>query len=157
MTTDKSHKGASTDEIVTALNEAQRPATFIFPFRLVDGSELGSELNVPFRKLGHVWSMEGTRGEKYLDTDKELVDPDRQRRIWIKRMNLGLMDGWKIVDDMMKAPNPPVHDPDNKKVAVSLISSGDWATLEAAIFPGTEANDPASIAKRVASIMRGPV
>ena len=153
MTQDSKHKGASTDDVVAALNEAQMPRIMFFPFRFIDGTEL----NVPFRKLGHVMSMEGTRGEKYLDTDKELVDPDRQRRIWIKRMNLGLMDGWKIVDDMMKAPTPPVHDPDNKKVAVSLISTGDWVTLEAAIFPGSESNDPASVAKRVAAIVRGPV
>ena len=153
MTQDSKHKGASTDEIVSALNTAQNPSQILYPFKLIDGSEL----SVPFRKLGHVMSMEGTRGEKYLDTEKETVDPDRQRRIWITRMNLGLLNGWKIVDDLMKAPTPPVHDPDNKKLAVSLISTGDWGTLEAAIFPGSESNDPTSIAKRVNAILRGPV
>ena len=153
MTTDPKHKAVPTEDIVNALNVAQGPTQLLYPFKLIDGSEL----SVPFRRLGHVMSMEGTRGEKYLDTEKELVDPDRQRRIWIKRMNLGLLDGWKIVDDLMKAPTPPTHDPDNKRVAVSLISTGDWVTLEAAIFPGSESNDSSSVSKRVAAIMRGPV
>lgn len=153
MTTDPKHKAVPTDDIAAALNIAQGPTQLLYPFKLIDGSEL----DVPFRKLGHVMSMEGTRGEKYLDTEKELVDPDRQRRIWIKRMNLGLLDGWKIVDDLMKAPTPPLHAPWDKKIAVSLISSGDWVTLEAAIFPGSESNDPSSISKRVNAIMRGPV
>ena len=153
MTADPKHKAVPTDDIVSALNIAQGPTQLLYPFKLIDGGEL----SVPFRKLGHVMSMEGTRGEKYLDTEKELVDPDRQRRIWIKRMNLGLLDGWKIVDDLMKAPTPPVHSPYDKKLGVSLISSGDWVTLEAAIFPGSESNDPSSISKRVAAILRGPV
>ncbi|VVB62781.1 Uncharacterised protein [uncultured archaeon] len=160
MTQDSKHKAVPTDEVVTALNIAQNPAQLMYPFKFVlpenCPSNWSEDLQVPFRRLGHVMSMEGTRGEKYLDTEKELVDPDRQRRIWIKRMNLGLLDGWKIVDDLIKAPMPPVHDPDNKRLAVSLISTGDWVTLEAAIFPGSESNDPSSVSKRVNAILRGP-
>jgi hypothetical protein len=145
MTQDGKRK--ESDEIVEAVSRAKGLKRYVFPFNFIDGTNA----LVPFHKCGHTLSMEGARGERYLDTEKESVDPDRQRRIWIRRINLGLMDGWKIVDDQ----NGEVHDTAAKRIGVSQIDSGDFATLEAAIFPGSESNDPLSIKKRVDAVLRG--
>jgi hypothetical protein len=146
MTQDVKRKEDSSN-VVEAVSKAKGLKRHTYPFVFVDGSEA----TVPFHKCGHALSMEGARGEKYLDTEKENVDPDRQRRIWIRRINLGLMEGWKVVDDMAGEE----HDPEKKKIGVSMITSGDFVTLEAAIFPGSESNDPVSVKKRVDAILRG--
>jgi hypothetical protein len=149
MTQDSKKKDDS-GAVVEAVSRAKGLKRHNFPFVFIDGSEA----LVPFHKCGHALSMEGARGERYLDTEKEAVDPDRQRRIWIRRINLGLMEGWKFVDDMASSGQEAAqHDPDNKRIGVSMITSGDFATLEAAIFPGSESNDPAAIKKRVDAIL----
>jgi hypothetical protein len=145
--TQESKKRENPDVIVEAVSRAKGLKRYEFPFIFIDGSEL----TVPFHKCGHALSMEGARGERYLDTEKEAVDPDRQRRIWIRRINFGLMDGWKIVDDLAGEE----HDPEKKRIGVSMITSGDFITLEVAIFPGSESNDPVSIKKRVDAVLRG--
>jgi hypothetical protein len=145
--TQDSKKRDDSSAVVEAVSRAKGLKRYLFPMGFIDGSEAV----VPFHVCGHALSMEGARGERYLDTEKENVDPDRQRRIWIRRINFGLMEGWKIVDDLAGEE----HDPDKKKIGVSMITSGDFATLEAAIFPGSESNDPASVKRRVDAVLRG--
>ncbi len=94
------------------------------------------KIKIPFHVASHAYSMEAGRGERRVkETDK--IDPDRERRFFIKRMNRALDDGWSIIDDLDGKTRPsPAECFKNKQIPVSLISPEDWNTWQEVAFPG---------------------
>ena len=130
---------------IEALEEACKPARGEFPLTLPSGEPI----LIPFQVGGFALGMEASRGERF--KDNEVNDPDKTRRIYMKRINSCLLDGWHIVDDMSRKLGSPAQLLRQHKIPVSLIRSADWSALNEVIFPG--AVDTAEIVKdRAASI-----
>ncbi len=119
-------------ENIEALNAALRPAKNFYPLTLPSGAKI----RIPFHVASHAYSMEAGRGERRVkETDK--IDPDRERRFFIKRMNRALEDGWQIVDDLDSKTHPsPAESFRQKQIPVSLIQPSDWNTWQEVAFPG---------------------
>jgi hypothetical protein len=135
---------------VDALVKAIRPNRGIYDLVLLDGTQIA----LPWHACSHAFGLQAQKGEKYVDTDEDTIDPDRTIRIWVRKVNMGLMDGWKFVNDLMNAPNPPQGDIGSKEIPVSQVSTEDWAVLESLLFPGNELNRK-SIRDRIAAISGG--
>lgn len=134
-------------EDIAALNEALRPVTGKYPLSLPNGKKI----QIPFHVVGHAYSLESSRGEKRLK-ENEKFDPDRDRRIFIKRINRALDEGWKVVDDLSnKQTKPLVEYFRAKEIPVSIINSQDWNTLTECAFPGMF-DDGEAVRDRAASI-----
>jgi hypothetical protein len=136
-------------EAQEALIAINRPTQFKYPLLLKDNTFV----ELPCHPCGHAEGLQAQKGEQYIDTGKDKIDPGRSIRMWVRRINMGLDGGWKIVNDLMAAPEPPKGDIANKEIPVSLIMTDDWVTLEAMIFPGSEL-DRESIKARINAIRR---
>jgi hypothetical protein len=123
-------------KIMRAVTKASRPSRGVYHMVLLSGDEI----DVPFHLCSHAVALQAQKGEKFIDTDEDEIDPDRNIRLWIKKVNAGLEDGWRIINDLMTAPNPPKGDLAAKKIPVSEVTTEDWAMLETLLFPGSELN-----------------
>lgn len=121
-------------KIENALKKVSRPYRGVYHAILLDGTEL----DIPFHLCSHAVALQAQRGEKYVDTEDDNIDVDRNIRLWIRKVNAGLEDGWRIVNDLMNAPNPPKGDIANKEIPFSQITTEDYAMLETILFPGSE-------------------
>jgi hypothetical protein len=133
-------------KIIEALKKTASSSEGTYHMVLLDGAEL----DLPVHKCSHAIALQAQRGEKFIDTSEDEIDPDRNIRIWVKKVNAGVGGGWQFVNDLMKAPNPPKGDLDNKKIPVSQVTTLDWATLEAILYPGSEL-DRKSIRERASA------
>ena len=131
---------------IDALEEALKPARGEYPLTLPSGAKI----LIPYMQGGFALGMEASRGERF--KDNEVNDPDKTRRIYMKRINSCLLDGWHIVDDMGRKLGSPAQLLAQHKIPVSLIRSADWTTLNEVIFPG--AVDTAEIVKDRANAIR---
>lgn len=115
---------------LSALEEALLPARGEFPMSLPSGKKI----MIPFQVMGFAGGMEASRGERF--KENEVNDPDKQRRIYMKKINSGLLDGWRIVDDMSRKLPSAAELLSQRKIPVSIIQTKDWNTLNEAMFPG---------------------
>jgi hypothetical protein len=133
---------------MSALSHATGPKEGIYKMTLLDGTEIA----LPVRECGHVHVFQAQRGEKYANqTADDEIDVDRNVRVWIKKMNPGLMGGWEIVNDLSAAPNAAQGGIANKKIPISQIRTKDWAGLEAVLYDGSEL-DQKSLQERRAAV-----
>ena len=116
---------------LAALEEATRPARVEYPLTLPSGAKI----LVPLQVGGMALGMEASRGERF--KDNEVNDPDKTRRIFIKKMNFCLLDGWHIVDDVARKLGSTAQLLAQKKIPVSIIRNDDWNGLNETAFPGT--------------------
>ncbi len=132
---------------IEALTKALKPKRGIYSLTMPSGEALA----VPYHETGHVYNLESTRGEhKVKESDK--IDPTRERRIWIRRINKALEDGWRVVDDLLEGPKKSLAEYLlNKEIPVSIINSEDWATMVEVCFPGIY-DDTSTIQDRAKSI-----
>jgi len=139
-------------ENIEALAEALKPAKKTYPLTLPSGAKLA----IPIYESGMAMSMEAGRGEARL-TQQDKIDPDRERRFFIKRINRALADGWEVVDDLKMKNNSNVLELlKQKKIAVSLINPADWNTIQEVAFPGF-LDESETVRNRARSIGGGSV
>lgn len=131
---------------LAALEEALQPARGEFPLSLPSGKKI----LIPFQIMGFAGGMEASRGERF--KENEVNDPDKTRRIYMKKINMGLLEGWHIVDDVgRKLPMCSADLLRQKKIPVSIIRTEDWNALNESIFPGS-ISTPESIQDRANAI-----
>ena len=130
---------------LAALEEALQPARGEFPLTLPSGKKI----RIPFRVGGFATGMEASRGERF--KENEVNDPDKTRRIYMKKINSCLLEGWHIVDDLSRKLSDPAMLLSQKKIPVSIIRTADWNTLNEAMFPGA-VSTPESIQDRANAI-----
>ena len=139
-------------ENIVALTEALRPKKDFYPLTLPSGQKM----QISFHVSSMAFGMEAGRGEKRIkESDK--IDPDRERRFFIKRMNRALEDGWRIVDDLSrdkKENKSALEYLKTREIPVSLINHEDWNTLQEIAFPGFF-DESETIRNRAASIRSG--
>ena len=131
---------------LAALEEATRPARVEYPLTLPSGAKILIPMQVGGRALG----MEASRGERF--KDNEVNDPDKTRRIFIKKMNFCFMDGWHIVDDVARKLGSTAQLLAQKKIPVSIIRNDDWNGLNETAFPGVISATPEAIRDRANAI-----
>jgi hypothetical protein len=115
---------------LAALEEALQPARGEFPLVLPSGQKI----RIPFQVGGFAVGMEASRGERF--KENEVNDPDKTRRIYIKKMNMCLLEGWHLVDDIGRKLGSPAQLLSQRKIPASLIQTDDWNALNEACFPG---------------------
>lgn len=115
---------------LAALEEALKPQRGEFPLSLPSGKKI----LIPYQVMGFAGGMEASRGERF--KEDEVNDPDKTRRIYAKRINMGLLEGWHIVDDLKRKLSSPTQLLSERKIPISIIRSEDWTTLNEVIFPG---------------------
>jgi len=116
---------------LVALEEALQPARGEFPLALPSGKKI----RIPFQVGGFAVGMEASRGERF--RENEVNDPDKTRRIYIKKMNMCLLEGWHIVDDVGRKLGSPAQLIAQRKIPASLIQTEDWNALNESCFPGS--------------------
>ena len=142
-------------ENMTALLAAIKPKEGFYPLTLPGKGKM----RIPYHVAGHAFSLEASRGESRLK-ENEKIDPARDRRIWIRRMNRALSDGWQIIDDLDStgvsklSAEETAKSIQEKRLPVSLINSGDWNTMLEVCFPGF-LDEVATIQNRALAISRG--
>lgn len=145
-------------KVEKAIEKAVRPTKGVYSLNLVDpesGDSLGV-VEVPWKVVPHALGLQAQRGEQYIDTDEDTIDDQRTVRQFVKKANMGLLGGWKIVNDLSNSPNPPKGDLEHKMIGVSWITTEDWIMIESLLFPGNNLNRKL-IAERIAAILGGSV
>jgi hypothetical protein len=130
---------------MAALEEALQPARGEFPLSLPSGKKI----IIPFQIMGFAGGMEASRGERF--KENEVNDPDKTRRIYTKKINSGLLEGWHIVDDLSRKIGSPAQLLSQRKIPISIIRTEDWNALNESIFPGA-ISTPESIQDRANAI-----
>lgn len=115
---------------LAALEEATKPQRVEFPLTLPNGKKI----LIPMQVGGFALGMEASRGERF--KDNEVNDPDKTRRIFIKKMNACLLDGWHIVDDVSRKLGSAAQLLAQRKIPVSIIRNSDWNIMNETAFPG---------------------
>lgn len=115
---------------LAALEEALQPARGEFPLVLPSGKKI----KIPFQVGGFAVGMEASRGERF--KENEVNDPDKARRIYIKKINMCLLGGWHLVDDISRKLGSHAQLFVQRKIPASLIQTEDWNALNEACFPG---------------------
>ena len=113
-----------------ALDAAMQPVTGVFPLTLPNGKKL----KIPYKVLGFAYGLEASRGEKF--KENEANDPDKHRRIWMKKTNMGLI-GWHVVDDIKRKLESPAVLISKRQIPISLFSPREWNLINELIFPGS--------------------
>jgi hypothetical protein len=131
---------------LAALEEALQPARVEFPLTLPNGKKI----LIPLQVGGFALGMEASRGERF--KDNEVNDPDKTRRIFMKKMNSCLLDGWRIVDDVTRTLSSAAQLLAQRKVPVSIIRNSDWNLMNETAFPGVISSTPESIQDRANAI-----
>ena len=131
---------------LAALEEATRPARVEYPLTLPSGAKI----LVPLQVGGMALGMEASRGERFKENENS--DPDKTRRIFIKKMNFCLLDGWHLVDDVSRKLGSAAQLLAQKKIPVSIIRNDDWNGLNETAFPGVISSTPEAIRDRANAI-----
>lgn len=131
---------------LAALEEATKPQRVEFPLTLPSGAKI----LVPLQVGGMALGMEASRGERF--KDNEVNDPDKTRRIFIKKMNFCLLDGWHIVDDVTRKLGSTAQLLAQRKIPVSIIRNRDWNDMNETAFPGVISSTAESVQDRANAI-----
>ena len=131
---------------LAALEEATKPQRVEFPLTLPNGKKI----LIPLQVGGFALGMEASRGERF--KDNEVNDPDKSRRIFIKKMNFCLLDGWHIVDDVGRKLGGPAQLLAQRKIPVSIIRNRDWNDMNETAFPGVISSTAESVQDRANAI-----
>jgi hypothetical protein len=138
---------------VEALNAALQPKRTSYPITLQNGQKL----RVPIQVLGMAHGMEASDGEHY-----KLGEPSNSkkgRRVWVRKANMGLLDGWSIANDkdfnLIQKGETRIESQvrllQAKKIPITILSMRDYNGLSEAMFPGSM-DDPQDIRDRVDAI-----
>jgi len=128
-----------------ALDEAMKPVTGQFPLTLPNGKKI----KIPYKVMGFAYGLEASKGERF--KENEVNDPDKTRRIYIKKMNMGLLDGWHVVDDIKRKLGSPAELLRSRQIPASIITPRDWNLMNELMFPGA-LDQPETIQDRAGSI-----
>lgn len=131
---------------LAALEEATKPQHVEFPLTLPNGKKI----LIPMQVGGFALGMEASRGERF--KDNEVNDPDKTRRIFIKKMNSCLLDGWRIVDDVARKLGSAAQLLAQRKIPVSIIRNRDWNDMNETAFPGVISSTAESVQDRANAI-----
>ena len=131
---------------IAALEEATKPSRVEYPLTLPSGAKI----LIPIQVGGMALGMEASRGERF--KDNEVNDPDKTRRIFIKKMNFCLLDGWRMVDDVARKLGTTAQLLAGKRIPVSIIRNDDWNGLNETAFPGVISATPEAIRDRADAI-----
>ena len=131
---------------LASLEEATKPQRVEFPLTLPNGKKI----LIPLQVGGFALGMEASRGERF--KDNEVNDPDKTRRIFIKKMNACFLEGWHIVDDVARKLGSAAQLLAQKKIPVSIIRNDDWNGLNETAFPGVISSTPEAIRDRANAI-----
>jgi hypothetical protein len=128
-----------------ALDEAMRPVTGMFPLTLPNGRQI----KVPYKVMGFAYGLEASRGEKF--KENEANDPEKTKRIYLKKINMGLLEGWRVVDDIKRSLGSSAELISKRQIPVSIITPRDWNLMNELMFPGA-LDQPDTIQERARQI-----
>ena len=132
-------------ENLDALDQAMKPVVGVFPLTLPNSKKL----KIPYKVMGFAYGLEASRGEKF--KENEANDPEKTKRIYLKKMNMGLLGGWHIVDDIKRKMDKPSILLSKRQIPVSIITPRDWNLMNELMFPGA-LDQPETIQERARSI-----
>jgi hypothetical protein len=130
---------------IAALDEAMKPAVGVFLLTLPNGKKI----KIPYKVMGFAYGLEASRGEKF--KENEANDPEKTKRIYLKKMNMGLLGGWHIVDDIKRKLESPAELLRKRQIPVSIITPRDWNLMNELMFPGA-LDQPETIQQRADAI-----
>jgi hypothetical protein len=141
---------------IEALNEALKPKRTFYPITLHNGQKL----KIPVLVLGMAHGMEASDGEHYKKDEPN--NSKKVRRVWIRKMNSGILEGWKIVNDkdfnlVQKGEtrtDSHVRLLRDKKIPITIFSMIDYNGLTETMFPGSM-DDPQDVRDRLDAIHNG--
>ena len=128
-----------------ALDQAMKPVVGVFPLTLPNGKKI----KIPYKVMGFAYGLEASRGEKF--KENEANDPEKTKRIYLKKMNMGLLGGWHIVDDIKRKLEKSSVLLSKRQIPVSIITPRDWNLMNELMFPGA-LDQPETIQERARSI-----
>ncbi|HOV82033.1 MAG TPA: hypothetical protein PLQ01_05060 [Methanothrix sp.] len=136
-------------ENIEALDEAMKPVTGEFPLTLPNGKKL----KIPYKVMGFAYGLEASAGERF--KENEVNDPKKTKRIYMRKINMGLLDGWKVVDDIERPALLKGTTRSGllakKMIPISIITPRDWNLLNETLFPGA-LDQPETIQDRARAI-----
>jgi len=116
-----------------ALREALKPVIKTFPLHV--GHKI---LKLRIMEMDFAHGLEASAGERF--KENEVNDPAKTRRIFAKKVNMGLMDGWHIVNDVDRKELLKNTTKEEllarKQICLSIFSPRDWNLLNEMMFPG---------------------
>jgi hypothetical protein len=130
---------------IDALDDAMKSVVGKFPLTLPNGKKI----QIPYRVMGFAYGLEASRGEKF--KENEANDPEKTKRIYLKKMNMGLLGGWHIVDDIKRKLDKPSALLSKRQIPVSIITPRDWNLMNELMFPGA-LDQPETIQNRADAI-----
>lgn len=113
-----------------ALDAAMQPARGVFPLTLPNGKKI----RIPYKVLGFAYGLEASKGERFKENEPN--DPKKTKRVYIRKINMALLDGWHVVDDIERKLEKPSVLLIKKMIPVSIITPRDWNLLNELCFPG---------------------
>jgi len=117
-----------------ALDEAMKPVIGNFPLTLPNGKKI----KIPYKVMGFAYGLEASAGERF--KENEVNDPTKTKRIYMKKINMGLLEGWHVVDDIQRREllknNTKAGLLAKKMIPLSIITPRDWNLLNELLFPG---------------------
>jgi hypothetical protein len=127
---------------VDALNASLQPRRLRLPISLPDGRQF----EVPIQVMTMAYGMEASDREHY--KDGEANDTTKARRVYVRKMNMGLQDGWTLVNDkdynLVQKGETKIESQTRllraHKIPLTLLSMRDYNRLQEAMFPGSMDN-----------------
>jgi hypothetical protein len=136
-------------ENVEALDEAMKPVVGSFPLTLPNGKKI----KIPYKVMGFAYGLEASAGERF--KENEVNDPEKTKRIYMKKVNMGLLEGWHVVDDIKRREllknDTKAGLLAKKIIPLSIITPRDWNLMNELMFPGA-LDQPETIQDRAGTI-----
>jgi hypothetical protein len=132
-----------------ALDEAMKPVVGSFPLTLPNGKKI----KIPYKVMGFAYGLEASAGERF--KENEVNDPEKTKRIYMKKVNMGLLEGWHVVDDIKRREllknDTKAGLLAKKVIPISIITPRDWNLMNELLFPGA-LDQPNDIQDRAVAI-----
>jgi hypothetical protein len=128
-----------------ALDEAMKPVVGTFPLTLPNGKKI----KIPYKVMGFAYGLEASAGERF--KENEVNDPEKTKRIYLKKINMGLLEGYHVVDNIKRKLESPAVLLSKRQIPISIITPRDWNLMNELMFPGA-LDQPETIQDRAMSI-----
>jgi hypothetical protein len=117
-----------------ALDDAMQSVVGTFPLTLPNGKKI----KIPYKVMGFAYGLEASAGERF--KENEVNDPEKTKRIYMKKVNMGLLEGWHVVDDIKRREllrnDTKAGLLAKKIIPISIITPRDWNLMNELMFPG---------------------